>query len=181
MESIALQESLSEEDSSFEACAWETMRNSRLLRERQYIQHGNTSTLQHSIAVAYFTRMAARFFRIPVRERELIRGALLHDYFLYDWHERDASHRLHGLHHPKRALENAQQDFQLSEVEKDIIRKHMFPLTIIPPRYKESLLVCLVDKACSLYEVFRPDAYRKLRRKFAQTLGLESDGKSPAA
>lgn len=47
---------------------------------------------------------------------------------------------------------NAMQEFELSEVEKDIIRKHMFPLTLIPPRYRETWIVCLVDKICSVKE-----------------------------
>ena len=45
-------------------------------------------------------------------------------------------------------------------MERDIIKKHMFPLTLTPPAYKESLLVCLVDKACSIYEIFSRKAYK---------------------
>ncbi len=128
-----------------------------------YPQHGNTSCLLHSVAVAYYSYRAERALPIPMRERALIRGALLHDYFLYDWHDPDPSHRLHGFRHPGTALRNAERDFSLDEVEKEIIRHHMFPLTPVPPRCREALLVCLVDKACSLYEVFRPDAYPALR------------------
>ena len=31
-------------------------------------------------------------------------------------------------------------------MEKDIILKHMWPLTIIPPRYLESFIVSIIDK-----------------------------------
>ena len=82
----------------------------------------------------------------------MIRGALLHDYFLYDWHEKSDDHRLHGFTHPARALKNAEEIFDLSVVEKDIIKRHMFPLTPVPPAYRESYLVCLADKICSSYE-----------------------------
>lgn len=34
-----------------------------------------------------------------------------------------------GFGIPGRALENAQRDFVLSDIERDIHRKHMFPLT----------------------------------------------------
>ena len=55
-------------------------------------------------------------------------------------------------------------DTSLTPVEQDIILKHMFPLTLQPPRYLESLLVCLVDKGCSLYETaVRRNAYPSLR------------------
>ena len=52
---------------------------------------------------------------------------------------------------------NADRDFGLNEVEKDIISKHMFPLTIMPPRYRESVLVTLADKWCALCETFKVD------------------------
>jgi Predicted HD superfamily hydrolase len=96
----------------------------------------------------------ALMFRVPVDTKKLIRGALLHDYFLYDWHIIDHNHRFHGFKHPKIALINAQRDLEISDIEKDIILRHMFPLTPIPPRYLESLIVCIADKICSVYETF---------------------------
>ena len=96
---------------------------------------------------------AAQFLRLRVNKKMLIRGALLHDYFLYDWHEKDASHSLHGFYHPGTSLLNASRDFALSKIEKDIISRHMFPLTWKAPRYTESVTVCIVDKMCSVYEI----------------------------
>ncbi len=142
---------------------------SRLQHMDDYTQHGNTSTLLHSIAVSYFSCRLAYKFHLSYSERELIRGALLHDYFLYDWHEKDASHSWHGFTHPGKALDNAKKDFALTEREKDIIRKHMFPLTPAVPRYRESVLVCLVDKWCSTIEVFKKNPYEDLRMKFLPT------------
>ncbi|MEA2038303.1 MAG: radical SAM protein [Thermodesulfobacteriota bacterium] len=39
--------------------------------------------------------------------------------------------------------------------EADIIKKHMWPLTLMPPRYPESLVVCLVDTFCSVRDYVR--------------------------
>ena len=39
------------------------------------------------------------------------------------------------------------------DIEKDIIVKHMFPLNIKLPRYRESYIVTIADKICSSYEV----------------------------
>ena len=79
----------------------------RLTMEKSYIQHGSTSVYEHSVKVAYTSLYFARRFRLNIDEKSLIRGALLHDYFLYDWHEKDKSHRLHGFYHPSTALRNA--------------------------------------------------------------------------
>lgn len=135
----------------------EVKSESRLQETDRYLQHGVTSVYRHSLAVAYFSCYLAERMHLKVRTREMIRGALLHDYFLYDWHEKSKDHRLHGFTHPARALKNAEQIFDLTDVEKDIIKRHMFPLTPIPPAYRESYLVCLADKICSSYETLHRD------------------------
>ena len=40
-------------------------------------------------------------------------------------------------------------------VEKDIIKKHMWPLTIVPPVCREAWIVTMADKYCSLMETLR--------------------------
>lgn len=91
-------------------------------------------------------------------------GALLHDFFLYDWQCEKAnldsldikrkvySPRLHGFIHPLIALDNSYKYFPhlMNKRIADIIIKHMWPLTVNPPKYKEAWLVCLTDKSCSL-------------------------------
>lgn len=134
----------------------EVTEQSRLGQSKAFFQHGNTSVYAHSLKVAYVSYRAAICWGLPVRRYELIRGALLHDYFLYDWHDRKHVHRRpHGFYHPGAAWRNASRDFTLTEREEDIIRRHMFPLTVIPPRYMESWLICMVDKICSLRETFQ--------------------------
>ena len=81
----------------------EVSQNSRFNESEQYIQHGKTTVKMHAITVTLFALNISEKFKIKVNKRELIRGALLHDYFLYDWHERKLSN-LHGFRHPKRAL-----------------------------------------------------------------------------
>ena len=133
-------------------------------------QHGGVSVFDHSLAVACLCLYLAYRFRLRVDRRALVRGALLHDYFLYDWHVPDPSHRLHGFTHPRRALENARRDFALNDVEENMIASHMFPLTPTLPRYRESLLVCLADKICALEETLSPCAvglHRLFHRRHA--------------
>lgn len=126
--------------------------HSRFMQLTQYPQHGKVSVYQHCIAVALMSCWIAWRFRLKVDYNALIRGALLHDYFLYDWHERNAGHRLHGFRHPRRALGNAREDFKLTPIETNIILRHMFPLTLIPPACLEGWVVCMADKFCALRE-----------------------------
>lgn len=142
-------------------------RKTALVDMENFIQHGNTSCFLHSVAVAFYCYALAKRFKIKCNEKSLICGALLHDYFLYDWHvKKDKPGRFHGFTHPKTAWVNAARDFGVDKIEADIIKKHMFPLTPDPPRYRESLLVCLMDKACSLREILFRSPYRELYSRF---------------
>ena len=120
--------------------------------QKNYIQHGTTSVYLHCLNVAYVSLRLALFFRLRLSYRALVRGALLHDYFLYDWHVPSETHRGHGFTHARTALHNASRDFTLDAVERDVIKRHMFPLNPVPPRYRESVLVCLADKICAIGE-----------------------------
>ena len=121
--------------------------------EKTLVQHGDMSVYDHSVFVAERCVAVARKWPGRVDMRRLVRGALLHDYFLYDWHKVKLE-KLHGFHHPKIAAENAHRDFKITKIEENIIRRHMFPLTPIPPKYRESVLVTISDKYCATKEVF---------------------------
>lgn len=120
--------------------------------EKECIQHGDTSVYTHSVYVAYMCLKIVDLYNLDVDIHSLVRGALLHDYFLYDWHTPEKWHRLHGFRHPRFALTNAKRDFGLNKIEEDMIIHHMFPMTVIPPKYKESYILCIADKICSSRE-----------------------------
>lgn len=117
-----------------------------------YIQHGNMSVKEHCESVARVSLAIRDKFKIKCNSRDLVRGALLHDYFLYDWHNNSEEHKLHGFFHPSTALKNAQKEYYITAKQADIISKHMWPLTIIPPMCKEAWIVTMADKYCSTLE-----------------------------
>ena len=131
------------------------LKSANMQKEKKFLQHGKVSVYTHSVRVAVLSLFLAELLRVKVNEEAMMRGALLHDYFLYDWHEKDDSHRWHGFSHARAALKNAKKDFQLGEIEQDVIQKHMFPLNLKPPKYKESVLVCLADKLSAMEETIR--------------------------
>ncbi|MGN0688858.1 MAG: HD family phosphohydrolase [Oscillospiraceae bacterium] len=126
----------------------------------QYIQHSDVSTLEHCILVSYLSFVVCR--ALGLNYYAAARGGLLHDLFLYDWHDIPVKvrspkdlFRMHGFVHSKKALDNAYENFDLSLMEMDIIEKHMWPLTVVPPRYYESFVVSCMDKVAAILECMK--------------------------
>ena len=141
----------------YEELAAPTLAAPRVALMAGYVQHGQTTTLEHVAAVAYLSLALVRKLGIRCDERALgARGAYLHDYCLYDWHDHNAApDAWHGFAHPPCAEKRRGGLPDLTPLERDIIAHHMFPLVPSPPRHVESLVVSLVDKACSTVEGLR--------------------------
>lgn len=120
---------------------------------KQYRHHLKGNTYRHSLKVAYLCYL--HYKKHGGKDlMKLIRGALLHDFYLYDCHARPRPHRFHLLRHPRIALRNAQAAFpELDATERDIILHHMFPLTPIPPRTREGWIVCIYDKIAAISDL----------------------------
>lgn len=114
-------------------------------------QHNdNVSCLDHSIFVSYIAyRLAKRF---DLDATSAARAGLLHDLYLCDWSTTDIGQYQRLLIHPEMAARNAAQ-FGLSDIEKDAILTHMWPVTITKlPSNKISVVVNLADKFCATAE-----------------------------
>lgn len=121
----------------------------------QHIQHGSVTVHRHCMDVAKYSLLLNKKLGLKCSQHDLIRGALLHDYFLYDWHDKEylsQRKRLHGFWHPGIALKNAENEYELNDTQREIIKKHMWPLTIVPPKCREAWVVTVADKYCSLME-----------------------------
>ena len=110
----------------------------RLNETKNYIQHGSISVYAHCVNVARMSVRIAKWLPIQVNMDALVIGALLHDYFLYDWHDGKGRH--------------SEMDYTLSPRVKNIIARHMFPLTPVPPTCTEAWIVCIADKICAIEE-----------------------------
>jgi uncharacterized protein len=120
-----------------------------------YTHHRPFTTLEHSLRVAQIAyNWSIRLeSKLKLDTYAITRGALLHDFFLYDWHHlRPDGARWHGFRHPRIACQNAERCFKLSEKEKDIILSHMWPLTVRMPKSREAFLVSVADKMASIQE-----------------------------
>lgn len=130
----------------------------------EHRHHAQVSTLEHCERVAAASEKLARKLRIRKIDRHaMLRGSLLHDFYLYDWHKEDnGEHKWHGYHHADKAIENAKECFGIGKKEQSIIHSHMWPLNITRvPRCKEAWIVCIADKYVSTVETL---IYRKNRK-----------------
>ena len=149
-------------EDEYEECIRDLIKDKQVASMRNFIQHGDTNTLEHSLNVSYFSYRICKNFGLDYKAAA--RGGLLHDFFLYDWHGGKDYKGFHGLKHPGIALKNAEAKFELSDKERDIIKKHMWPLTVSLPRFRESFVVIMMDKYCSLAEVMAKS--QKAARRF---------------
>lgn len=143
------------------------LRSDNFKSSAKNIQHSNVSVMKHSMKVAYASMWITRKLRLKCNKEDLVRGALLHDYFLYDWHDDD--HRglknLHGFYHPGVALKNAMAEYTLTDRQKNIISSHMWPLTLRHiPKCKEAWVVTAADKYVSTMESLRLNKLTKTER-----------------
>lgn len=119
-----------------------------------YTQHHHSTRLEHSIAVSFDSYKIAK--RRGLDYRAVARAGLLHDLFFYDWRTTKFDLGSHAFIHPRVALRNAERITKLSPMEKDIILKHMWGLTLARPKYEESVIVSLVDDYEAVHEFMSP-------------------------
>ena len=162
-------------DSELKKYAEDILNSANFQRTKEHIQHGNMTVNEHCINVANTSLMIKKKLHITCNQRDLVRGALLHDYFLYDWHEKSMTHRLHGFFHPIVSLKNAKLYFNdINLIEENMISSHMWPLTFRKiPKCREAFLLCMVDKYCSLLETFKLN-----RNKIPQMVDLNNESEN---
>lgn len=165
--------SLPQDETLLEMCrlGQDVLASARMQALRTFRQHGHVTRYEHCLAVSYLALRMADKWHIRVDRRSMVRGALLHDYFLYDWHDPGNMRLLHGFTHAREALRTAQKEFSLNAIECDVIRKHMFPLNIALPRFREALIVSLADKVSAVLETLHTAKARRIVR-MCRVVGL---------
>lgn len=131
----------------------EFINNKTVQKMKNFKQHYDTSTFEHCLNVAYISYKICK--KLNLDYKSATRAAMLHDLFLYDWRKKYRDVKLDGLHafvHPKIALRNASNLFNLNNKEQDIIVKHMWPVTLALPKYRESYVITFADKYSAIQE-----------------------------
>ena len=129
-------------------------RDSRVKKMKSFTQHGTVSTFDHCRAVTKLSLGIDRRLHLHSDKKVLITGAMLHDYFLYDWHDKARpGQKIHGYTHAAAAAKNARSHFGIDKRTHHVINSHMWPLNITRvPRSREAWIVCAADKIVSIRE-----------------------------
>lgn len=132
--------------------------------------HRGSNCFIHSFKVAKLAIKRALRHKVVDLKAVLV-GAILHDYYLYDWRVDKDKKMSHLSAHPYIAIKNAEKDFDIDEDIKKIIKSHMWPINIKDfPSSKEARIVTLADKSVAFIEAMTSKRYKTKR----ETKYLES-------
>lgn len=127
-------------------------------------QHRGSNTYIHSLKVCKYAYKLARRSVFEINYADLILGALLHDFYLYDWRTQKDKKKHHAHRHPYIALENAKKYFAVNSKVENIIVSHMWPINFFKfQKSREAILVSIADKHVSLREAMTSKKYKRKR------------------
>ena len=75
------------EKAEFNRIINEIKSDSKSMKMKDFIQHGRVTTYDHCIRVAAISFWIAKKLKLNCNLDSLVKGAFLHDYYLYDWHD----------------------------------------------------------------------------------------------
>lgn len=134
-------------------------------KRKLYMHHENQSVYEHSLNVAYIVYKKTKNKK-KIDTKSIVIAAILHDFYFHPWQEcreKRSFFKKHGFVHAKEALENSRKFFPdlMNPVIENCILRHMFPLNITPPRYREGWILTFADKKDSLSILKHPSCYLK--------------------
>lgn len=133
------------------------LKSEEFQKRKNFPHHDKITVYDHCLAVSKLSYVVAKKLNLDYKSAAI--GGLLHDFYSNTWQNNTEKHKFlesHGFTHARDAVNNSYKYFPelMNEKIENIILRHMFPLNKIPPKYKESWVITLVDKYISL-EVFK--------------------------
>lgn len=140
----------------------------RILRMKAVPMHRGSNCYEHSFKVAKkaIKHALRRKNKDKIDLEVILVGAILHDYYLYDWRSDRSKRKRHCHNHPSIAVENAIKDFAISKKVQRVIETHMWPIKFKDyPNSKEARIVSMSDKMVTTGEAFTSIKYKQKKRE----------------
>lgn len=139
-------------DEYYMAIMGDIIENKLVQGMKTFRQHYKVSCFDHCLLVSYNLYLICKKYKLDYISAA--RAGMVHDLFLYDWRKKENGRKgWHAFTHPKQAYENAITFLNLNKKEKDIIIKHMWPVTLFAlPKYRETFWMIYVDKYLAVIE-----------------------------
>ena len=134
-----------------------------------FTHHKMTTRYQHCLNVSYYNFKLCKMLHLDADSAA--RAGLLHDLYHYDTakYTRSSPAARHSRNPPEVALRAAEKLIDMNDRERDMIGKHMWPVTVPRPKYAETYVITIVDKYCAVIEYLLPQPAR-LRRYVREKL-----------
>ena len=141
------------------------LNDKKILRMKEISMHRGSNCYEHVFKVAK-KAIKKSLNRKNVNLEVVLIGAILHDYYLYDWRKNKELLKGHGKNHPDIAINNAVRDFGINDEVKKVIKTHMWPVNIKAyPNTKEAKIVSISDKAVTIGESLTSIKYKQRKRE----------------
>lgn len=143
------------------------LHDERILKMKDIPMHRGSNCYEHSFKVAKkAVKNAIKLFKKNIDIVVVLIGAILHDYYLYDWRKDRSKRKGHVKNHPKIASANASRDFDIPPEVKEVIETHMWPFNFKQyPHSREAKLVSMADNSVATIEALTSIAYKKKNRE----------------
>ena len=123
--------------------------NNRKFKQMKNVRHHILSnTYDHCYLTAWYTYKVCK--KLKLDYKSATKAALIHDFFFRTKGKLDL---FEFARHPKYASKNASKIMKLNNIEKNCIESHMFPFCLTLPKYKESVIVNLMDDFVSFKDI----------------------------
>ena len=142
-------------------------KDERILKMKEIPMHRGSNCYEHSFKVAKKAiKNSIRLFKKNIDLEVVLIGAILHDYYLYDWRSDRERLKGHAKNHEMIASENASRDFGVPPEIKKVIESHMWPFNFKSfPNTREAKIVSFADKSVATSEAFTSVKYKKKKRE----------------
>ena len=141
------------------------LNDEKILRMKEISMHRGSNCYEHVFKVAK-KAIKKSLNRKNINLEVVLIGAILHDYYLYDWRKNKELLKGHGKNHPDIAINNAVRDFDINDEVKKVIKTHMWPVNIKAyPNTKEARIVSISDKAVTIGESLTSIKYKQRKRE----------------